>query len=171
MKKFSITLDQDSSMNSSLMEQTEKNKNEKKLHIDFHDINRKINNVRLNPATIDLISGITSGFLTGFLTTPMDVVTARLMTQKVDIAKGVILPGFRASVGTPYTGLGNCIIRMAREEGPRSFFMGVKSRVGWIAPFTAISLGLNNVLRRRAEEAQMMNARSSSSTSSSSTAP
>ena len=47
------------------------------------------------------------------------------------------------------------MVRMAREEGPRSFLMGVKSRVGWIAPFTAISLGLNNVLRRQAEEAQL----------------
>ena len=37
----------------------------------------------------------------------------------------------------------------------RSFLMGVKSRVGWIAPFTAISLGLNNVLRRQAEERQL----------------
>ena len=107
-----------------------------------------------------LLAGISSGFLTGFLTTPMDVVTARLMTQKVNTAKGIILPGFRAAVGTPYRGLGDCIIRMAKEEGPRSFFMGVKSRVGWIAPFTAISLGLNNVLRRKAEEAQALRASS-----------
>ena len=53
--------------------------------------------------------------------------------------------------------LGDCVMRMAREEGPRSFLMGVKSRVGWIAPFTAISLGLNNVLRRKAEEAKTRN--------------
>jgi Mitochondrial carrier protein len=111
-----------------------------------------LDQVRLSPAVIDLISGTTAGFLTGLLTNPMDVVTARLMTQKADLAKE-LLPAFRASVGAPYRGLGDCAMRMLREEGLSSFLIGVKSRVGWIAPFTAISLGLNNVLRRRAERA------------------
>jgi hypothetical protein len=111
-----------------------------------------LDRVRLSPAVIDLISGTTAGFLTGLLTNPMDVVTARLMTQKADLAKE-LLPAFRASVGAPYRGLGDCAMRMLREEGLSSFLIGVKSRVGWIAPFTAISLGLNNVLRRRAERA------------------
>ena len=111
-----------------------------------------LDRIRLSPAVIDLISGTTAGFLTGLLTNPMDVVTARLMTQKTDLAKE-LLPAFRASVGAPYRGLGDCAMRMLREEGLSSFLIGVKSRVGWIAPFTAISLGLNNVLRRRAERA------------------
>ena len=157
-KKFSKTLDLDSAKNSLKTKRIELNQIEK--HNYFEEMNMKIKNIRLNPTTIDLLAGISSGFLTGFLTTPMDVVTARLMTQKSNIAKGVILPGFRAAVGTPYKGLGDCIFRMAKEEGPRSFFMGVKSRVGWIAPFTAISLGLNNVLRRKAEEAQLLRASS-----------
>lgn len=111
-----------------------------------------LDRVRLSPAVIDLISGTTAGFLTGLLTNPMDVVTARLMTQKADLAKE-LLPAFRASVGAPYRGLGDCAMRMLREEGLSSFLIGAKSRVGWIAPFTAISLGLNNLLRRRAERA------------------
>jgi hypothetical protein len=41
---------------------------------------------------------------------------------------------------------------MFREEGPKSFLIGVKAQVGWIAPFTAIQLGLNDVLRRKIEE-------------------
>ena len=119
---------------------------------------RILQGTRLSPPAIDLLSGITAGFLTGLLTNPMDVVTARLMTQKADIAKG-LLPGFRASVGAPYRGFGDCVLRMAREEGPRSFLIGVKSRVGWIAPFTAISLGLNNVFRRRVEAYQALQAK------------
>ena len=111
-----------------------------------------LDRIRLSPAVIDLISGTTAGFLTGLLTNPMDVVTARLMTQKADLAKE-LLPAFRASVGAPYRGLGDCAVRMLTEEGMGSFLIGVKSRVGWIAPFTAISLGLNNVLRRRAQRA------------------
>ena len=114
----------------------------------------RLSDVRLSPAVIDLLSGISAGFLTGLLTNPMDVITARLMTQKADMAKN-LLPGFRASVGAPYKGLADCVVRMAREEGPRSFLIGVKSRVGWIAPFTAISLGLNNYLRRRVEESYL----------------
>lgn len=107
-----------------------------------------LQSTHLSPPAIDLLAGITAGFLTGLLTNPMDVVTARLMTQKADFAQG-LLPAFRASVGAPYRGFSDCVLRMVREEGPRSFLIGVKSRVGWIAPFTAISLGLNNVLRRR----------------------
>jgi Mitochondrial carrier protein len=124
----------------------------------FQEKLRALQSTRLSPPAIDLLSGITAGFLTGLLTNPMDVVTARLMTQKADIAKG-LLPGFRASVGAPYKGFGDCVLRMAREEGPRSFLIGVKSRVGWIAPFTAISLGLNNVLRRRVEAYQALQAK------------
>ena len=54
--------------------------------------------VKLTPPAIDLISSLCSGLLTGYLTNPMDVVTARLMTQKADVAKN-ILPGFRSAVG------------------------------------------------------------------------
>jgi hypothetical protein len=51
-----------------------------------------------------------------------------------------------------HSGLGDCVQRMFKEEGPKSFLIGVKARVGWIAPFTAIQLGLNDVLRRKIEE-------------------
>ena len=102
--------------------------------------------LRMTPATVDLVSSLTSGLLTGFLTNPMDVVTARLMTQKADFAKQ-LLPAFRPSVGAPYRGMMDCITRMAREEGPRGFLIGVKARVSWIAPFVVVSLGLNNYLK------------------------
>ena len=102
----------------------------------------------MTPATVDLVSSLTSGLLTGFLTNPMDVVTARLMTQKADFAKS-LLPAFRPSVGAPYRGMMDCITRMAREEGPRGFLIGVKARVSWIAPFVVVSLGLNNYLKQQ----------------------
>jgi Mitochondrial carrier protein len=102
---------------------------------------------KLSEGQIDLASSLTSGFLTGVLTNPMDVVTARLMTQPADFAKD-LLPGFRASVKAPYRGLFDCMSRMMREEGPGAFMIGVRARVTWIAPFVCISLGLNNVFKR-----------------------
>jgi Mitochondrial carrier protein len=102
---------------------------------------------KMNEGQIDLASSLTSGFLTGILTNPMDVVTARLMTQPADFAKD-LLPGFRASVKAPYKGLFDCMSRMMREEGPSAFMIGVRARVTWIAPFVCISLGLNNVFKR-----------------------
>ena len=111
----------------------------------------------------------------GILTNPMDVVIARLMTQQVSskskISKDILKtastlwesrigPTMASSldmssinaVGTldniPYKGMVDCISRMAREEGVGAFFAGVGARVVWIAPFTAISLSLNEAFRR-----------------------
>lgn len=48
-----------------------------------------------------------------------------------------------------YKGLVDCIVRMWNEEGPQAFFTGAVARVAWIAPFTAISLGINERLKRQ----------------------
>ena len=96
----------------------------------------------INSGSIDLAAGISSGFLTAVLTTPMDVAAARLITQnKVGLTLGVV----------PYKGFFDCMIRMAKEEGPKSFFIGVKARVSNIAPFCAISLTINESLKRLLE--------------------
>ena len=108
---------------------------------------------QMSHATIDLVSSLSSGLLTGFLTNPMDVVTARLMTQKADVAKS-LLPAFRSSVGAPYRGMMDCVVRMVREEGPWSFMNGVKTRVIWIAPFVVISLGMNNYFKHKLHTAK-----------------
>lgn len=101
-------------------------------------------------------------FLSGILTNPMDVVTARLMTQEsTSAAKSIqnlvwesrLGPTMATAVDNiqhiPYKGLKDCIVRMAREEGIGSFYAGVGARVIWIAPFTAISLSLNESFRRK----------------------
>ena len=96
----------------------------------------------INSGGIDLAAGISSGLLTAVLTTPMDVAAARLITQnRAGLTVGVV----------PYKGFVDCMIRMAREEGPKSFFIGVKARVSNIAPFCAISLTINESLKRLLE--------------------
>ena len=49
----------------------------------------------------------------------------------------------------PYKNLGECVSHMYNEEGLSVFFIGSIARVAWIAPFTAISLGLNERLKRQ----------------------
>lgn len=140
-------------------------------------------NWMFQPHNIDLVSSLAAGTITGILTNPMDVVTARLMTQQPSVASlnplldllGSEIPSATNKIASnvikeipqvieqtaaataticnslhqiPYKGVGDCIIRMAKEEGVGSFFAGAKARVIWIAPFTAASLCLNEAFRR-----------------------
>lgn len=100
---------------------------------------------------------VTCGLCPGVLTNPMDVVTARLMTQQSSIASSLPhpvysfhsqMPALQLVASSPYKGVGDCIVRMVREEGVSSLFAGVGARVIWIAPFTAISLCLNESFKR-----------------------
>jgi hypothetical protein len=76
------------------------------------------------------------------------------MSQQADFAKE-ILPAFRSTVRAPYAGFQDACGRIMREEGLRGFLSGVNARVAWIAPFVAISLCLNNYLRREIEKQKM----------------
>jgi solute carrier family 25 S-adenosylmethionine transporter 26 len=61
--------------------------------------------------------GAAAGVATAVLTTPLDVVKTRLMTQ---------------GAGGAYKGVLDCFARVVREEGPRALFRGVQPRVLWI---------------------------------------
>ena len=61
--------------------------------------------------------GAAAGVTTAVLTTPLDVVKTRLMTQ--------------GSVRA-YAGIADCCLKIAREEGAAAFFRGVGPRVLWI---------------------------------------
>jgi hypothetical protein len=97
---------------------------------------------------LDLAAGISSGLLTAILTNPMDVAAARLITQS---KSGMTLGSI------PYKGFIDCMIRMAKEEGPKAFFIGSKARVSNIAPFCAISLTINESLKRILENRNKKN--------------
>ena len=70
----------------------------------------------LNAAETSAV-GALAGVATAVLTTPLDVIKTRLMTQ---------------GAGGAYKGVVDCALRIAREEGPAAFFKGVGPRVTWI---------------------------------------
>ena len=111
---------------------------------------------KFDATTIDLMASLTSGFFTGVLTNPMDVVTARIMTQKSDLTKKM-LNGFRPAISAPYKGILDCATRMAKEEGPKAFLKGIQTRILWITPFIAIQLGLNSCFKNKIEEYHQTN--------------
>ncbi|XP_024391705.1 S-adenosylmethionine carrier 1, chloroplastic/mitochondrial isoform X1 [Physcomitrium patens] len=61
--------------------------------------------------------GATSGAITGAVTTPLDVIKTRLMTQG---AKG------------HYKGIGDCVSKIIQEEGAGALLKGIGPRVMWI---------------------------------------
>jgi len=70
----------------------------------------------LNAAETSAV-GALAGVATAVLTTPLDVIKTRLMTQ---------------GSGGAYRGVVDCALRIAREEGAGAFFKGVGPRVTWI---------------------------------------
>jgi solute carrier family 25 (mitochondrial S-adenosylmethionine transporter), member 26 len=79
------------------------------------------------------VFGAFAGMLTGAVTTPLDVVKARLMTQGGRISRTSTKKERCQSFGTSrYTGISDCFSRVVSEEGWRALFKGVGPRVTWI---------------------------------------
>ena len=72
---------------------------------------------RANAAEVSAI-GAAAGALTGVVTTPLDVLKTRLMTQ--------------GTVGGKYSGVVDCARQIARDEGVGALFRGWEPRVLWI---------------------------------------
>lgn len=70
-----------------------------------------------NAAEVSAI-GAAAGALTGVVTTPLDVLKTRLMTQ--------------GTVGGKYSGVVDCARQIARDEGAGALFRGWEPRVLWI---------------------------------------
>ena len=70
----------------------------------------------LNPAEASAIGG-TAGVTTAFLTTPLDVIKTRLMTQ---------------GATRQYAGVIDCARQLVRDEGAKALFKGVGPRCTWI---------------------------------------
>lgn len=83
------------------------------------------------------VLGSVAGGCAAALTTPLDVVKTRLMTQA-----GV-------AEGHRYAGVVDALTRIAREEGMVSLFAGIRPRVAWISLGGAIFIGSFEEISRR----------------------
>ena len=72
------------------------------------------------------VLGAVAGMVTGAVTTPLDVVKTRLMTQ------GAEWGGTGIGDGRRYRGVADCVARMVREEGVSSLLKGIQPRVTFI---------------------------------------
>lgn len=77
------------------------------------------------------IGGI-AGMLTGAVTTPLDVVKTRLMTQGTHSEEAGQAGGKKRLGKHRYRGFTDCVVRMVAEEGWGSLFKGIGPRVTWI---------------------------------------
>jgi len=73
----------------------------------------------------ELLAAGMSGALTGFSTTPLDVIKTRIMTTKI----GEATPGFFRVISD-----------ILKEEGASGLFKGAAARVLWLVPFTMLYL-------------------------------
>jgi len=69
---------------------------------------------------------------------PMDTIKTRLVTQI----------SAKAMVGTPYKGIIDCAIRVAREEGIQTFYSGLPPRLISVVPMIGIQFGVYEAMKK-----------------------
>eukprot|EP00004_Rigifila_ramosa_P014571 TRINITY_DN3325_c0_g1_i4.p2 TRINITY_DN3325_c0_g1~~TRINITY_DN3325_c0_g1_i4.p2 ORF type:complete len:193 (-),score=36.10 TRINITY_DN3325_c0_g1_i4:8-586(-) len=89
-----------------------------------------------SPSQLPPIQGAAIGSLAGgvaaAVTTPLDVIKTRIMTQQRGVQHSAPL----------YTGVGDAFRRIWREEGPAALYRGIAPRVAWISLGGAIFFGV-----------------------------
>ena len=101
------------------------------------------------------VAGSLAGGVAAGVTTPLDVVKTRLMTQVGTAGAGS---------AARYTGWADCMRRVAAEEGLRGLFAGLAPRVAWISIGGAIFFGTFEELRRKLDRARSGSGRAGATT-------
>jgi len=81
--------------------------------------------------------GSMAGAVAAAITTPLDVVKTRLMTQT------------NTAAADRYAGVGDALRRVYASEGPAALFSGIGPRMLWIGVGGAIFIGSYEEFRRR----------------------
>jgi len=86
-----------------------------------------------NPPTqqATMLLGAIGGGLAAIIMTPIDVVKTRLMLQVAD--KSGILP---------YSSIGQCLAKVAADEGPSALMKGLMPRVLYLGPLAAVTMAV-----------------------------
>ena len=85
-----------------------------------------------NPSTLErLFSGAASGFVTQSIIYPLEITKTRLALASDGI----------------YNGIGDCLRKIAKNEGPAALYKGWGASVLGIMPYAAIDLTIYNILR------------------------
>jgi len=87
------------------------------------------NNAPTQQAT--MLLGAIGGGLAAIIMTPIDVVKTRLMLQVAD--KSGILP---------YSSIGQCLAKVAADEGPSALMKGLMPRVLYLGPLAAVTMAV-----------------------------
>ena len=96
---------------------------------------RKFRKTETLTQTEELTAAAITGGITGFLTTPLDLIKTRLMIQ--------------SSTGGQYTGIVDALNSIYQSGGIEALFTGSAARVAWLLPFTTIYLGVYEVTKRK----------------------
>ena len=88
--------------------------------------------------------GAIAGGIAAAVTTPLDVVKTRLMTQT------------RTEAVQRYTGVADAFRRIVREEGATALLRGIGPRVLWISMGGAVFIGSFEELRRQLQEPRVI---------------
>ncbi|GJQ15706.1 hypothetical protein GpartN1_g7497.t1 [Galdieria partita] len=91
----------------------------------------------------NLVIGLIAGSVTAAITTPLDVLKTRLMTQPVAVSTGA------------YRGAWDCARQLVQHEGFRAFWKGVGPRVFYIGPSGAIFFVVYEGMKRILSKASL----------------
>lgn len=69
---------------------------------------------------------------------PIDTIKTRLVTQM----------STKVIVGTPYKGIIDCAVRVAKEEGIRTFYRGLPPRLISVVPMIGIQFGVYEAMKK-----------------------
>lgn len=94
----------------------------------------------------NLVIGMSSALMAGFLTQPVDVIKTRMMTQA-------------ASNQLPYKSALECLTQIVKNEGPLTLYAGLKQRSIYMCSLWGITFAMNGQVSKVLKDNEVSNSR------------